>query len=69
MKKFNHIATSMFMACCTLCMGIALVWSVVVNCNLSQGESIVAAIVVSLLGGSITMVSLGLLLAYIKEQK
>lgn len=69
MKKFQHIATSVFMACCTLCMGLMLVWSVVANCNLYEGHSIIAAIIVSLMGGSITIVSLCLLLGYIKEGK
>ena len=69
MKKFKHIATSVFMACCTLCMGIVLVWSVVANCNAYEGQSIIAAIIVSLLGGSITIVSLALLLGHIKEGK
>ena len=67
MKKFKYIATSAFMACCTLCMGIALVWSVMANCNAYEGQSIIAAIIVSLMGGSITIVSLSLLLGYIKE--
>ena len=67
MKKFKYIATSAFMACCTLCMGIALVWSVIANCNAYQGQSIIAAIIVSLMGGSITIVSLSLLLGYLKE--
>ena len=69
MKKFKHIATSVFMACCTLCMGLMLVWSVVVNCNVYEGHSIIAAIIVSLMGGSISIVSLSLLLGYIKEGK
>jgi len=69
MEKFKHILTAMFMASCTLIMGIALVWAVVANCNAYQGQSIIAAIIVSLMGGSITIVSLGLLLGYIKEGK
>ena len=67
MKKFQHIATSVFMACCTLCMGLMLVWSVVAHCDIYDGYSIIAAIIVSLMGGSISIVSLSLLLGYIKE--
>lgn len=57
------------MACCTLCMGLMLVWSVVAHCDVYNGYSIIAAIIVSLMGGSISIVSLSLLLGYIKEGK
>ena len=56
------------MACCTLCMGLMLVWSVVAHCDVYNGYSIIAAIIVSLMGGSISIVSLSLLLGYISRK-
>ena len=59
----------MFMASCTLIMGVALICSVVAYCDLSSAESIVMTAVVSVMGAVITIVSFGLLLGYIKEGK
>ena len=67
MGKFKHILTAMFMASCTLIMGIALVWAVVANCDITNTESVVMASVVSIMGAVIIIVSFGLLLEYIKE--
>lgn len=57
------------MAMCTLTMAIMLIWSVIANCNLHSSESILCAVIVSVFGGLILVVSASIILEYIKDIK